>query len=99
MVEVEAGVVAEGVGVRAIVEAMQRRSTSRSRWLSRSACAASNRSHRAINSSTLATIRCCSARGAIRDGKLVSFICCARIRETPFQMHCGNRSTIVSKKN
>ena len=41
---------------------------SRSRRLSRSACAASSRSHSAISSSTLATMRCCSARGGRGNG-------------------------------
>ncbi len=61
--EVKAGVLAELVGIRAVVQSMRDAAASLSRRLSLSPCIASNRSHSAINSFTLATMRCCSARG------------------------------------
>ena len=63
-VEGEAGVAGEGCasGSGALRRA-RLAAVSRSRVASRFARAASSRSHSAINSSTLATMRCCSARG------------------------------------
>ena len=58
-VEREAGVILKGGGSRRARLAAD----SRSRAASRPARAASSRSHRAISSSTLATMRCYSARG------------------------------------